>query len=59
MPPKPKPEPVYEPDPDGPQEPLPPPPGMAKHSELRWIDDLRFEEVSEDIEPEYIDIDEG
>ena len=59
MPPRVKPDPVYEPEPDAPQEPLPPPPGKPKQIKLRWIDDLRFEEVSDDPEPEYIDIDEG
>jgi hypothetical protein len=58
MPPLTKPDPIYEPDPDAPQEALPPPPGMPKRVKLRWIDDLRFEEVTENPEPEYIDTDD-
>ena len=57
MPPRIKPEPVYEPDPDAPQDPLPPPPVMAKHSELRWIDDMRIEKIKDDPEPEYVEKD--
>jgi len=47
MPPRSKPNPVYEPEPDAP-----------RHVKLRWIDDLRFEVVSDDPEPEYIDTDD-
>jgi len=58
MPPRSKPNPVYEPEPDAPQELLAPPPGTPRHVKLRWIDDLRFEVVSDDPEPEYIDTDD-
>jgi len=56
MPPRSKPDPVYEPDLDAPLDPIPPPPGTPKHIKLRWIDNLRFEVVHDDPEPEYIDI---
>jgi len=52
-----KPKQIYKPDTDEPNEPLPPPLGKAKPSHLRWIDDLRFDEVSDDPEPEYVDTD--